>query len=62
MNGELSANNHAVRSPFIIYIIVLSGFVVAAKYYTLLNEIVTQLHLGVIHIFTDGMFFIFAAD
>ena len=28
----------------------------------LLNEIITQLHLGVIHIFTDGMFFIFAAD
>lgn len=48
------------RSLFIL--LSYPAFVVAAKYYTLLNEIVTQLHLGIIHIFTDGMFFIFAAD
>ena len=28
----------------------------------LLNEIIAQLHLGIVYIFTDGMFFIFAAN
>ena len=27
-----------------------------------LNEIVSQLHLGIIHVFADRMFFVFTAD